>query len=669
MSHYTEPKALTSFDGASLETPELEVRYCEQVGFEIELRFDQINNSWRQPYTGAQSELNWANLTAHLNTFSAGPSSSLKINSGRLELNDCGLQFSTDCIAFSAHSQEQELYEGINSIQARKFEKQPIPNAPFEATYYKTFVRRFQYQRPKGLILGLPGQTGEFNRNGYRFELYNTDRFVHTPDRPAMYQSWPIVFHQVENHWCAIFFDNPSRTFVDLGEFYPDRVTFEAAFNNLRVYIILGKTLAEVSAKLVTLIGKPICPPRWAFGYQQSRWSYNNSSEIRATVAKFKAEKIPLHAMHFDIDYMQDFKVFELNQTAFSDLSELIQELDQQSVKSICILDPGVKIDDSGQYKIYNELVESKAYLQTKDKEPFIAKVWPGDTLLPDFANPAGNSIWQNNLREWLTKYPFAGVWNDMNEPSNFNGHNKANCLAYSCNGSLELDHNLYGYNMAKASAEAIQSKRADDQLVITRAGYPGVQRFAVAWHGDNQCWWEHLRLALRTAVQYSICGLFFSGADLPGFTGNPTPDLAVRFYQLGAFLPFFRGHSWKFSNRKEPWEFGEEATVLIKSAIMLRESMLDEWHQEYTLASKYGRAPISPVLDSNQNLVDDQFLLFNKYLVAPVLDRGAQQKIVYLPAGTWQRFDGQAHGAQISGDSWLMEAVTLQSIPVFVRI
>ena len=201
---------------------------------------------------------------------------------------------------------------------------------------------------------------------------------------------------------------------------------------------------------------------------------------------------------------------------------------------------------------------------------------------------------------------------------------------------------------------------------MITRSGYPGVQRSAIIWHGDNHAWWEHLQLALQTAVTYALCGAFYTGADVPGFSGNPPDDLAVRFFQLGAFLPFFRGHSNFISKDKEPYAFSSSTKDLIKATIDLRYSLIQEWYTGFARAYRDKTSPLLPVFDHSGRLIKDQFLLFSKLLICPVLHRGATQRLIYLPEGDWYRFGNTQEILQ--GGQWLVEPISLADIPIFVK-
>jgi len=661
-----------SIDLVDSEGTTLQVSHVADVGWCFEARLDLTrNDALRQPFTGNQAHLPHSSIevedTGAICAFSAGGQLlRLDRNGAGFELVQAGkVIFRSGEAPFRHHEKPVKLWEGVMSLKVTDFSKR-APQIPAGSQFESRMVR-FSYARPSGVVFGLPGQTGELNRNGYRFELYNTDEFLHTPARRPMYQSWPVLIHRdaMGEGWLGVFVDNPSRTFVDVGDFYPEQVTFESIDNNLRVYLCSGATLSEVTKKLTTLFGGQALPPAWAFGYQQSRWSYMSTAEIRRVAAQFKEQGLPCDAIHFDIDYMDGFRVFTEHPEHFSDLKECLGELHAQGVHAVAIADPGIKTDP--EYLAYQAFSKASAVLRSTDGKPFVAKVWPGEVVLPDFGTPRAREVWSDLQAGWLAQFPFDGIWNDMNEPANFDGQNRTTSEAVTERGAFRRESNLYGYWMAKASADGWRKARPGVRpLIISRAGYPGIQQNAVNWQGDNQAWWEHLRLAIDTTISYSLCGSFYTGIDVPGFTGNPPDDLAVRFYQLGAWLPFFRGHSIFFAKDKEPYAFGAEASGLIRSALFQRYSLAREWYSGFERCCAENRPPVLPVLTGEGQPVRDEFLLFDKFLVAPVIERDAAVRSFYLPKGLWYRLGNPE--LQIPGERWQLMPVGLQDVPVFVK-
>lgn len=650
----------------------VEIEHLAGIGWSLEVRYDLLGSGRvRQPFTGEQArrERRELRLTQQHGggAFSAGDEElAFHAAASELQYRVRGeVVWRSGGCPFFSHPEPVKILDELHSIEHTGFEE-PTPWRP-EPVYLETTMARFCCGAPTGAIIGLPGQAGEFNRKGYRFELFNNDQPVHIPSRPPMYQSWPMIIHRDAQGagWVGIFHDNPARTFVDLGDFYKETVVFESIANNTRVYIVRADTLAGITQKFVALLGTPVFPPAWAFGYQQCRYSYMSTAELRRVAARFRSEDIPCDALYFDIDYMDGYRVFTKNEAAFGDMRSCLDELHREGFQSVCIIDPGVKIDPG--YPVYEELVRNRAVLTGANGEPFEIVCWPGKAVLPDFLDHAVRERWAEMQRRWLAEFHFDGVWNDMNEPANFDGGRAKTSTALSSVGALKNLFNLYGPSMAEASALGwAKARPAERGVVITRSGYPGVQRHAVIWHGDNHAWWEHLRLAVDTAVAYSVCGAFYTGPDVPGFFGNPPEDLAVRFFQLGAFLPLFRGHSFKLANSKEPFAYSAAAVNRITAAIKLRYSLMTEWYSNFERCIGSGEPPLEPVFSDDGSPVRDSFILFDKFLVGAVTNRDEAMKPLWLPAGLWYRLGEPA--APIEGGRWITEPVTLEAIPVFVK-
>lgn len=649
---------------------DLEITHIQGVGWQLELRVDVVDTTTlRQPFTGDQADLEKSNL------FSSKVGDRLVITEpkgtelhispdGCFQLQINGTPFFTSTSSpFLGHERRVPLSNLMKSRQSADL-KDDFSFIRHAGTF-DSHMRQFRLPRPVGPVLGLPGCTGEFNRNGYRFELYNTDRWEHTPSRAPLYQSWPIVFFKTRpDTWVSVLYDNPTRTFVDIGDFYTDSMVFESVTGNIRVLICCGETLELCSSRMTTALGAPPLLPAWAYGYQQSRWSYYSESHVRKVLDAFKREELPLDAIYLDIDYMDGYRVFTTDQARFPDLRGLIEEVHEQGKKIIAVFDPGVKKEES--FEVYKDLLSHGKVLRTRDSGPLTVDVWAGPSVLPDFLDSTTSAWWSALQRRFLREFPLDGIWNDMNEPSNGHG-SSGNAAVAECETSLgkfESFYNLYGLYMAKSSREGWD--RPERPFVITRSGYPGVQKHSIIWHGDNAAWWEHLRLALRTAVNYALCGAFYTGADVPGFQQNPPDDLAVRFFQLGSYLPFFRGHSDLLSCNKEPYVFGDTARRIIYASIRTRYSLLREWYSYFELATRTMTPPITPVFSQQGSLIQDQFLLFGKYVVAPVIERDALVRAVYLPTGDWYRLGDPT--TILSGGTFIMEETSLDTIPVFVR-
>jgi alpha-glucosidase len=441
----------------------------------------------------------------------------------------------------------------------------------------------------------------------------------------------------------------------------------------LRYYVCLG-TPEEVLKSYTQLTGRAPLPPRWALGYHQCRWGYRTEADIRRVAQGFQEHDLPISAIHLDIDYMDGFRVFTVNQERFPDLAGLARDLACQGIRLVTILDPGVKRDPG--YFLYREGLRRKVFCKTFFGRPLIGLVWPDWSAFPDFTNPEARKWWGEQYPRLLDQ-GVAGFWHDMNEPTSFAAWGDTT-LPLPTRHSLEgrggdhrQAHNLYALQMNRAGFEALRRQRPDRRpWILSRAGWAGQQRYAWNWTGDIETSWESLRMTLPTVLGLGLSGLPFSGPDVGGFSGDPSAELYLRWFQMACFFPFFRTHSALGTAPREPWVFGEETTRRVREALRLRYSLIPYLYTLAWEASQTGCPPVRPLFwadpgDRRLWQVEDAFLFGSALLVAPILEEGAQDRQVSLPGGEW--FDFWSDARIEGGDSVRLQA-SLDHIPLLAR-
>jgi alpha-glucosidase len=343
---------------------------------------------------------------------------------------------------------------------------------------------------------------------------------------------------------------------------------------------------------------------------------------------------------------MNAYRVFTWNPERFPDPARLIADLERQGFKVTAIVDPGVKVDEA--YQVYAAGRARQAFINWPDGREYVGRVWPGRVAFPDFSCPETRTWW-GELHRSLLDSGIRGIWNDMNEPSVF-------CLRRTMPDALRFVdegrgaghaelHNQYGLLMAKASWEGYRRIRPDRRpFVLTRSGFAGVQRYAAIWTGDNLAAWNHLRMAVPMLLGLGLSGVPFVGADIGGFFGSPSDELYSRFLQLGVLMPFCRTHSYFRARAREPWCFGEAHEQANREIIELRYRLLPHFYTAFSQHTRIGSPVLRPLFwehpdDPAALEVPDQFFLGDHILAAPVLQRGRDQRKLYLPAGRWYRF------------------------------
>lgn len=410
-------------------------------------------------------------------------------------------------------------------------------------------------------------------------------------------------------------------------------------------------------------------PQLWTLGYHQSRWGYETEEEVRRIATTMRRYKIPCDCIHLDIDYMEQYKVFTWNHETYKNPKKMIEDLGEMGYKVVTIIDPGVKVEEG--YNVYEEGEKNGYFVKDKDGYTYINAVWPGDSVFPDFGrNEVRN--WWGDKQKFLVDMGVRGVWNDMNEPASFNGPFPDD-VQFSDEGDPSTHksmHNLYGHNMGKATYEGLLRHDGRRPFVITRACYSGSQKYALSWTGDNQSLWTHLRLAVVQLCNCGLSGFPLIGTDVGGFGSDVTKELLTRWVQVGCFSPFFRNHCAKGRAQQEPWVFGEETLEIYRKFVELRYQLLPYLYDTFVTASKSGIPMIRPLVleyeeDETVRNMNDEFLVGENLLVAPVLEQGARARLVYLPKGRWYDFYTKEC---YEGGTYIIKNAPLDTCPLFVK-
>ncbi|MGG7079369.1 TIM-barrel domain-containing protein [Clostridium sardiniense] len=521
---------------------------------------------------------------------------------------------------------------------------------------------------------GLGEKGGDLNKKGSYTENYNTDD-PETDDNSTMYyKTIPFYVGLKEESCYGLFFDNSFRSFFDMGKQYGDRIFFGANGGQIQYYFILGDDIKEVVQEYSNLTGKMEMPPLWSLGYQQNRFSYFTQEEVDELVKTFEEKEIPLDVVYLDIDYMDGFRVMTFKTPHFDDAAGLINRLKEKGIKTITILDPGVKVDED--YEVYKRGKELGHFTKKLDGEVFVGAVWPGDSAFPDFSNEECRKWWKSELKSFISKYNIDGIWNDMNEPCVFNNDHKTmleSCIHNSDYGTIEHKgfHNRYGLEMSRCSHEA--QKELDKnkrEFSMTRATYAGGQRYSSVWTGDNMSLWSQMRMSISMNANLGISGFSFVGNDVGGFGLDVTEELFIRWMQLGTFLPIFRNHSNMYTRRQEPWAFGEKTEDISKAAIKLRYELLPYIYDLFYESHNSGLPVFRPLVmefpkDKNVQNMKEEFMLGDKMLIAPVLCEGERSKVVYLPEGNWYNYHTNK---KYEGNKRYKLDCELEDILVFVK-
>ncbi|WP_225821838.1 glycoside hydrolase family 31 protein [Streptomyces naphthomycinicus] len=532
-------------------------------------------------------------------------------------------------------------------------------------------------------FFGLGGRaSGPRLRDG-AYRLWNTDpgRAFGPGDDP-LYLTMPVqvvvadagthlVFH--DTTWDGTVVLREGEEGAGSGHDRAGRCEMRMDGGPLRCWVMAG-TPARVLHTWASLTGAPALPPAWALGHQHARWGFGSEQEVRRIVAGYQECGLPLDAVHLDIDHYDDHQVFTVDQERFPKLPVLAEELRRDGIRLVSIVDPAVRAEPGNA--VYESGAAADAFVRDPQGRTVRGVAWAGESVFPDFTD-ARVRAWWGGLYEERLGQGFAGFWHDMNEPASFSAFGEPT-LPRSARHALEgrggdhrEAHNVYALCMAQAAYGGLRELAPQERpFLFSRSGWAGLQRYGGTWSGDVATGWPGLRASLSLVLGLGLCGVPYSGPDVGGFDGSPSPELYLRWFQLGSYLPLFRTHAGLRAGRREPWEFGAEVLEHARVALLERRRLLPYFLTLARLARRTGAPYVRPLWwsapeDRALRDSEDTFLLGDGLLVAPVLEAGADRRAVQLPRGRW--YDTVTEEVYEGPGQVVVEA-PLSRIPVLAR-
>ena len=531
---------------------------------------------------------------------------------------------------------------------------------------------------PDAIVYGLGEMPRGINKRGWHYVTNNTDEARHSEDKLSYYgaHNFLLIDGGAGRECFGVFIDFPGKVRYDIGYTEYDALRFATEEPDYELYIITGDDLNDISRQFRQLIGRSYIPPKWAFGLAQSRWGYKTEEDVREVARQYKEHDLPLDMICMDIEYMQDYADFTVNKERFPDLAKLSADLKAQGIRLVPIIDAGVRIDPNDP--TCTEGVEKGYFCKKADGTPFVAAVWPGKAYFADFLRPEVRE-WFGHKYKALTDCGIEGFWNDMNEPSLFYSPERLRAFLNDMAALREKDnieqeefflrvvggamglmnspadyasfyhevdgqkvrhdqvHNLYGGSMTRAAGEAFADLRPGQRtLLYSRSSFIGSHRYGGIWLGDNNSSWAQLLANIQMMPSVQMCGFLYSGADLCGFSSDTTPDLALRWLEFGLLTPLMRNHSAVGTRMQEYYCF-PEVLPAVRNMIRLRYALLPYLYSEFMKAALENTSYFRPLAfdypdDPDAREVEDQLLLGEGLMAAPVYVQNAHGRHVYLP-------------------------------------
>ena len=525
-------------------------------------------------------------------------------------------------------------------------------------------------------VYGLGEMPRGINKRGWHYITNNTDESRHSEDKLSFYGAHNFLLVRDGSTCFGLFVDFPGKVYYDIGYTRHDLFSFHTETPDYDLYLLSGKNENAVCKEFRTLIGRSYIPPKWAFGLAQSRWGYKTEEDVREVARQYKEHDLPLDMICMDIEYMQDYADFTVNKERFPDLTKLSADLKAQGIRLVPIIDAGVRIDPNDP--TCTEGLEKGYFCKKADGTPFVAAVWPGKAYFADFLRPEVRE-WFGHKYKALTDCGIEGFWNDMNEPSLFYSPERLRAFLNDMAALREKDnieqeeffprvvggamglmnspadyasfyhevdgqkvrhdqvHNLYGGSMTRAAGEAFADLRPGQRtLLYSRSSFIGSHRYGGIWLGDNNSSWAQLLANIQMMPSVQMCGFLYSGADLCGFSSDTTPDLALRWLEFGLLTPLMRNHSAVGTRMQEYYRF-PEVLPAVRNMIRLRYALLPYLYSEFMKAALENTSYFRPLAfdypdDPDAREVEDQLLLGEGLMAAPVYVQNAHGRHVYLP-------------------------------------
>ena len=525
-------------------------------------------------------------------------------------------------------------------------------------------------------VYGLGEMPRGINKRGWHYITNNTDESRHSEDKLSFYGAHNFLLVRDGSTCFGLFVDFPGKVYYDIGYTRHDLFSFHTETPDYDLYLLSGGNENGICKEFRTLIGRSYIPPKWAFGLAQSRWGYKTEEDVREVARQYKEHDLPLDMICMDIEYMQDYADFTVNKERFPDLAKLSADLKAQGIRLVPIIDAGVRIDPNDP--TCTEGLEKGYFCKKADGTPFVAAVWPGKAYFADFLRPEVRE-WFGHKYKALTDCGIEGFWNDMNEPSLFYSPERLRAFLNDMAALREKDnieqeeffprvvggamglmnspadyasfyhevdgqkvrhdqvHNLYGGNMTRAAGEAFADLRPGQRtLLYSRSSFIGSHRYGGIWLGDNNSSWAQLLANIQMMPSVQMCGFLYSGADLCGFSSDTTPDLALRWLEFGLLTPLMRNHSAVGTRMQEYYRF-PEVLPAVRNMIRLRYALLPYLYSEFMKAALENTSYFRPLAfdypdDPDAREVEDQLLLGEGLMAAPVYVQNAHGRHVYLP-------------------------------------
>ncbi|MBS1743967.1 MAG: DUF5110 domain-containing protein [Bacteroidetes bacterium] len=551
-----------------------------------------------------------------------------------------------------------------------------------QSSFYNNDNRGFRFSLTNGeKIFGTGERSISLNRRGYRLNLNNAPAYGYSLNAEALNFSVPFI---LSSELYAIFFDNPSKGYLDIGKTDPSVLEYGVSSGELSFYIIPGAAYESVLEAYQSLVGTAPLPPRWSMGNLMSRFGYSSEKQTKEIIAAMKKDSVPFDAVVFDLFWFGDSikntmgNLSWVNKKAWPDPKKMIADFKRQHIRTILITEPFV-------------LKTSLNYEQSKH---LLAVDSTGNPYtLQEFYFGKGGiiDIFRKDAQQWFySKYKaqmdigVTGWWGDLGEPEKHPADVYHNLKDIGFNRKFAADevHNIYGHYWSKMLAENFRRDYPSQRLFhLNRSGYAGTPRYSsFPWSGDVSRSWDGLKSQLPLIQGMSISGIPYIHSDAGGFAGGEGDwELYVRWLQFAAFTPIYRPHGTALgviepAVKDIPSEaalWPEPTRTRARNAAVLRYQWLPYNYTLTYLQATKGKPLITPMFfqnrnDSNLYKAADQYMWGDEVMVVPIIERAQKARTFYVPFGKWTNLSNMQ---TFVGPRWVTDSsINYEAIPVLAK-
>lgn len=508
-----------------------------------------------------------------------------------------------------------------------------------------------------------------FDRKGSTSELchYNTK------------SSFPVVYSSLGY---GFFWNNPSPGRVETTRNHTMWVadcTYQADY-----LIYTGDTPAEVLNKYCKLTGFAPKFPDWAAGFWQSKLRYECQDEVLEAAREYKKRGIPISAIVIDFFHWTEQGDWKFDPEFWPDPAAMAKELLDMGIQPIVSVWPTVNFNSENY-----QYMSDRNYLVRTESGLYNTFDFCGNNTFMDATHPEASKFVWSKIKQNYVDLGFKNFWLDEAEPE-VHPQNYSNFKFYVGNGAnVAL---LYPYYYSKMFYEGLKEAGEEDIILLTRAGYPGSQKFgALLWSGDIESTFENLTASVKTGLSMSMSGIPWWNSDIGGFFGGDIEsdyfkELIARWMQFGLFCPVMRIHGDRVhgtnyverhpgvncpsGDSNEIWCFGDENYEIIKKLIFIRENLRPYILKHMEEASTEGKPIMRPMFfefyeDKICYELEDQYMFGSDILFAPITHRGEITRKVYLPEGKWIDVNSREI---LEGGKWIEATATIDKFIAYVK-